>query len=123
LALSNKLQINLTGVDIRESLNNIVWETTGESVEKVLKLKASDNKITLDISVSNIKVIYLYSDDTFSLEITTVSGITTSVATVETSYFLITPSTEFADTITSIKISTASTSDIIVNFGLYGTIS
>lgn len=114
--MSNKLNLVLTG-DLSETINSITWEGS-EQLEQVIVINSGDGQKTIDLtSVSNIKLIYIYSnDDNFSAEFT----VDTDAITFENDFLILTPTSTFLSTVDSLKISTTSTSNISVYINIYG---
>lgn len=114
--MSNKLNLVLTG-DLSETINSITWEGS-EQLEQVISINSNSAEKTIDLTaVSDIKLIYIYSNDGF---FNTKITIDTNIITFNNDFFILTPSSTFLSTIDSLKISTVSTTNISVYINVYG---
>jgi len=114
----------ITGVGVTQFDSSTSFSLT-EKLEAAIYIKSTDNKITIDYSfVDNVKSLIFNSSGTYTVEITTTSTDVVPVVTVMqfqvSGMFRLDLTQAQRALISAIKISTASTTNILVDVRAYG---
>lgn len=115
IATNPSVKLTIAGDDVT-SFEETVSFTLSEKIEKIMKFKDTDGDVTIDVSdIVAIEAIIFYSEsNAFNVKIDS-----TEIA-VDSGFFVLHTNQTWLDTITTLAVNTAETSDVTVYCFIYG---
>lgn len=108
------LRVVLSGSNITDFDTSVTW-TLGQKTEGIYSLKDTDGDVSIDVTnIDDVEAIVFYSTGAFNIKFDSFE------IAVSAGFFVLNTTQTWLDTITTVAINTASTTDIDVEVKIYG---